>query len=158
MRELRTAGFRKSGSKDATLDSKSDDELRPAEAAAKSSRLRATDNVNQAAQIGLERLALALSLESRSEPEKPPQPSEEEDFGEYELADEAPASPADRAHSVLNGLRSVAADFEALRWHLLGLRVLIPRLQPHANGRPLIDAVLWHSRKGSGLLRKIYRA
>lgn len=158
VRELRTAGFRKSGSKDATLDSKSDDGLRAAEAAAKSSRQRAADIVNQAAQIGLERLALALSLESRPEEEKPPQPSEEEDFGEYELADEAPAHAADRAHSVLNGLRSVAADFEALRWHLLGLRVLNPRLQPHANGRPLIDAVLWHSRKASGLLRQIYQS
>lgn len=157
-RELRTAGYRKSGAKDASIDSMSDDALGAAESAAKAAREKSVGPIDQAWQIGLERLALALSLEAQPEPPKQPPPSEEEDFGEYELADEMPASPAKRAHLALNGLRSVAAPFESLRWHILALTVLIPRLQPHSNGRPLIDAVLWHSRKASGLLREIYQS
>jgi hypothetical protein len=156
VRELRTAGFRKSGVKDAALDGLSDDALRGAETAAKATRQKAADAIEHAIQLGLERLALALSLEPRPEP--PKKEAVEDDFGEYELADETPSNPAERAHLALNGLRSVAVPFESLRWHVLALEVLIPRLQPHSNSRLMIDAVLWHSRKASGLLREIYQS
>ena len=78
----------------------------------------------------MERLALALSLEKRPEPIEAAisDTSADDDFGEYDLADETPAGAVDNTRAAMNALRSVATDVESLRWHLLGLRALAPRL------------------------------
>jgi Zn-dependent protease with chaperone function len=158
VRELRTAGYRKSGVKDASLDALSDDALRAAEAAAKTARDRAAAIIEQAVGIGMERLELALSLEHAPQPTPATvETSPDDDFGQYDLADEAPAGATDHPRAALSDLRRVASQIELLRWHGLGLRLLARMLQPHANPQPLIDAVLWHSRKAAGLLREIFQ-
>jgi hypothetical protein len=159
-RELRTAGFRKSGLKDAAaIDAMGDDALRAAELAARGACDRAATVLERAIRTGTERLALALSLEAQAAPPAPAAAERLDDpgEGEYELADDPPAGAADAPTAALNAMRPVAADLESLRWHVVGLRVLAGRLQPHANARPLVDAVLWHSRKAAGLLREIYQ-
>jgi hypothetical protein len=159
VRELRTAGFTKAGVKDPAIESMSDQALDAAASDAKVSCERAAAVIERALRIGMDRLALALSLEKPPEslPWPAPQAAEDEDFGEYDLAEETPAGAADQANAALNAMRSLAADFESLRWHVFSLGLLLARINPQGNPRPLVNAVLWHSRKAAGLLREIYR-
>jgi Zn-dependent protease with chaperone function len=156
-RELRTAGFRKSGAEDPSVDAMSDDTLRAAEVAANREKAKAAEVVNRALDVVLERMGLALALERARAERAKPAAMERDDFGEYDLAGESAPGSDDIVLAALNALRIASGEAEALRSHTLALGALLSHIRPTGNSKPLVDAVLWHSRKAAGRLREIYQ-
>jgi hypothetical protein len=54
-------------------------------------------------------------------------------------------------------MRLAWAQIEPLREHLVALSALSSRVKPTGNSRALVDALLWHSRKMSVLLREMHQ-
>ena len=156
-RELRTAGFRKSGAKDASIDAMSDDALRAAETAANLEKAKAVEVIDRALDLALERMGLVLALERARVERAKPTATESDDAGAYDLADEAAPGSDDSVLAALNALRLASPQAEALHAHAIALAALLSHVRPTGNSKPLVDAVLWHSRKAAGLLREIYQ-
>jgi len=156
-RELRTAGYRKSGLKDPAIDSMTDDALRSAETAGRAERANAQNVIDRALEIALERLDLALSPANPAAPERKESSSDAEDFGAYDLAEEPAAGSGDLVFTALTSMRLAWAQVESLREHIVALSALSSRVKPSGNPTALVNALLWHSRKASGLLREMHQ-
>jgi Zn-dependent protease with chaperone function len=154
VKELRTAGIRKSGAKDASLDAMSDDALKAAEAKARNECERALKKIEAAEAIAMERLGLALAL-AASWQETPAVVEHEGD--DYDLADEPKAGSGDLLFAALTAMRPAASDIKALRTHVMSLGVLIAHIRGSTDSKPLVETILWHSRKATGLLKDIHQ-
>jgi len=74
---------------------------------------------------------------------------------DYALADEAKTGSGDLIFSALTAMRPVAPDVAALGEHLMSLGVLLGHVKGSTRSEPLVNAILWHGRKASGLLKEI---
>jgi hypothetical protein len=107
-------------------------------------------------QIAIDRLNLAIHmLEQADQQAKQSKPDDHRD--EYELADDPSPGTADSLLSTLAVIGSAARDIETLERHMLALKVLFPRVRQTGNPKPLVETLLWHGRKASGLLREIHQ-
>lgn len=157
-RELRTAGIRKCGAKDPSIDLMSNDALEHDLKKTAAARDAAGTPIDRALAVCMQRLELALAL-SRPAPLEAPEPADvapEEDFGEYDLAAPAPAGTGDSQLDAIMVLRRTHASITVLRGHALSLNVLLRRIKPMDNSRALADAILWHASKALALLHELF--
>jgi Zn-dependent protease with chaperone function len=154
VKELRTAGIRKSGAKDESVDKLSDEALAAEESGCNKECARALAVMEQAQAVAMERMSLALAM---AEPKQAAPVVEADDGDDYELADEAKAGSEDLLYSALTAMRPAAEDVKALRGHVMSLAVLVGRIRGSTDSKPLVDTILWHSRKASGLLNEMHQ-
>jgi len=154
--ELRTAGISKSGAKDPTLDAMSNEILAAQESKSRNDYAAAQAIISRAESIGIERMNLALSIDAAAQSASAEVIDADEDGADYELADEPGTGSGDLVFTTLVVMRPAAPDVQALSSHLTALGILMSRVKSSNNSKPLVDAILWHSRKASGLLRDIH--
>ncbi len=157
-RDLRTAGIRKSGAHDPSIDGMSDDGISHAEQTARRERNATRKRIDQILGLAMERLALALAAErDQQEPRKAssaPVQADAIDFGEYDLAEPAPKTAGDAELAAVNAMSAAVACFDGLRPHALALRLLLTHVRSNTRDQKLIQALIWHSRKAAILLRE----
>ncbi len=155
VKELRTAGIRKSAVKDESIEKMSDEALAAEEAKCNKECARSLGVMEKAQAVAMERMSLALAL---AEPKVEASPGASDDEGDdYELADEAKAGSEDLLYTALTAMRPAAEDVKALRTHLMSLAALVSRIKGSTNSKPLVDTILWHSRKAAGLLNGMHK-
>lgn len=159
VRSLRTAGFRRGLATDPRLDAMSDAALTAEEKVALQQKEDALAHLEPAMQLAIERLELGLALDKKLKPAAPePAPVDpSEDFGEYELADVRTSGSGDGIRDAMAALARSHILIESLRLDAGALHVLLSRMKPADNPKPLLEALWWHSRKTVGTLHDLHR-
>jgi Zn-dependent protease with chaperone function len=156
-RELRTAGFRKCGAEDPKFDAMNDEVLKAEESRSRQQEAIARSTLDDVMQIAMERLNLALLVLEQKNVKSTEEPADER-RDDYDLVDDPSPGTGDALLTTLTAMRSAGRDIEPLEGHMVALNVLLGRVRPSGgNPKPLLEALIWHSRKASGLLREIHQ-
>jgi hypothetical protein len=145
-RALRSAGERVDA-KELKFSRADETELSATFQAATAAKARAETVLTEVLGDAVKRLELALSLEPKPNKKKSVETAPENDWGEYELADEPASGSGDRLLDALRALRAAAPHTESLRQHFYQLGMLLSRLRPEHNSESLIAVVLRRSEK-----------
>ena len=159
VRSMRTAGFRRGMATDPRIDAMNGSALTAEEKAAQQQKENALAHLEPAMQLAIERLELGLALDKKLKPAAPqPAPIDpSEDAGEYELADARPTGSGDGVRDAMAALARSSALIESLRLDAGALHVLLARMKPADNPKPLLEALWWHSKKAVGTLHDLHR-
>lgn len=159
VRSMRTAGFRRGLATDPRIDAMSDTALTAEEKVAQQQKEDALAHLEPAIRLAIERLELGLALDKKLKPAAPePAPIDaSEDAGEYELADVRPTGSGDGVRDAMAALARSSVLIESLRLDAGALHVLLSRMKPADNPKPLLEALWWHSKKAVSTLHDLHR-
>jgi len=158
VRSMRTAGSKRGLATDPRIDALSDAALTTEEKASQQQKEDALAHLGPAMQLAIERLELGLALDKKMKPAAPePAPIDSsEDADEYELADARPTGSGDGVRDAMAALARTNILIESLRLDAGALHVLLMRMKPADNPKPLLEALWWHSKKAVSTLHDLH--